>query len=360
MDDRIVAVENEPGEKSGAAVQSLAMQKTPTGIESLETDGGAPPALSDDPPAMARIFRNRFGHFRAGWRLAFYAVTAVILLVPFGFVVASLGGEERPAFISWLGSLTWVAGNLALVLAAALVLGLIDRRRFAMLGLWFERRWLVELLLGLAGGLVLTAVLVAVVAATGAVSIRLSAEPVSSFRMLPVLVWIFLVAATLEELLFRGYLLQALAEGTRGWFAALVTTVGFTWAHGDNPDLTVIGLSNIFLAGLLLAVLYFHTRRLWLPIGFHLSWNLCQSWLWGFDVSGIRIPSSLFETVPRDADLITGGEFGLEGSILSTAAFVALLVWLQWLKPIRPVEQVASMWARFPTGFGAGPTDEGQ
>jgi hypothetical protein len=140
----------------------------------------------------------------------------------------------------------------------------------------------------------------------------------------------------------------------------LVTTVGFTWAHGDNPDRTVIGLSNIFLAGLLLAVLYFHTRRLWLPIGFHLSWNLCQSWLWGFDVSGIRIPSSLFETVPRDADLITGGEFGLEGSILSTAAFVALIVWLQWVKPLRPVEEVASMWARFPTGFGAAPAASDQ
>jgi membrane protease YdiL (CAAX protease family) len=336
------------------------MQETPAKPEPLAAAPGEPPEASGDPSVITRVFRNRFGHFRAGWRIAFYVVTTVILLVPFALAVASLEGEGGAPFLSWLGSLTWVAGDLAMVLAAALVLGLIDRRRFAMLGLWFERRWLAELLIGLAGGLVLTAALVAVVAATGSVSIHLAADPVASLRMLPVLAWIFLVAATLEELLFRGYILQALAEGTRGWFAVLVTTLGFTWAHGDNPDLTAVGLSNIFLAGLLLAVLYFHTRRLWLPIGFHFSWNLCQSWLWGFDVSGIRIPSSLFEAVPHDADLITGGEFGLEGSVLSTAAFVALLVWLQWVKPIRPVDEVASMWAHFPTGFGAGPANKSQ
>jgi membrane protease YdiL (CAAX protease family) len=292
--------------------------------------------------------------------MTFYLVTVAILLVPFGFAVASLQGKGAAPFLSWLGSLSWVAGDLALVVAAALVLRLIDRRQFTTLGLWFERRWLVELLIGLAGGLVLTAILVAVVAATGSVSVRLAADPVASLRILPVLAWIFLVAALLEELLFRGYIMQALAEGSRGWVAALVTTLGFTWAHGNNPDLTAVGLSNIFLAGLLLAVLYFRTRRLWLPIGFHFSWNLCQSWLWGFDVSGIRIPSTLFEAMPHDADLITGGEFGLEGSILSTVAFITLLVWLQWAKPIRPVEEVESVWKLFPTGFRAGPTGADQ
>jgi hypothetical protein len=360
MDDRFVAVENEPGEKSGAALQSFAMQDMPMGKQPLGMDPGVPSKPPGRPSVITRIFRNRFGHFRAGWRTTFYGATVAILLVPFGLAVAALQGEGAAPFISWLGSLTWVAGDFAMVLAAALLLGLIDRRRFAMLGLWFERRWPVELLIGLAGGLILTALLVTVAAATGSVSIRLAADPVASLRMLPVLAWLFLVAAMLEELLFRGYILQALAEGTRGWFATLVTTLGFTWAHAGNPDLNAVGLSNIFLAGLLLAVLYFHTRRLWMPISFHFSWNLCQSWLWGFDVSGIRIPSSLFEAVPHDADLITGGEFGLEGSILSTAAFVALIVWLQWAKPIRPVDEVASMWAIYPTGFGAGPTGADQ
>jgi hypothetical protein len=118
----------------------------------------------------------------------------------------------------------------------------------------------------------------------------------------------------------------------------------------------MIGVANIFLASVVLVILYFQTRRLWLPISFHLSWNLAQSWLWGFDVSGIKIHNQLFVVTPTGPDLVTGGEFGLEGSILSTILFVAVVVWFL-LKPIlRPAAEVADLWARYPAGFGIEPT----
>jgi hypothetical protein len=149
--------------------------------------------------------------------------------------------------------------------------------------------------------------------------------------------------------------LQVLAEGSRRWIAGILLCLPFTLGHAYNPDVTMIGVANIFLAGVVLVILYFQTRRLWLPISFHLSWNLAQSWLWGFDVSGIEIENHLFVVTSTGADLVTGGEFGLEGSILSTILFGAVVVWFL-LKPVlRPGDEVAALWAKYPAGFGIEP-----
>ena len=307
-----------------------------------------------------RIFRNRFGHWRSGWRMVFYVLTTVALVVPLGAAAARFGGDQMAAAtFSWTGSLSWVAGNLALILAALALLKYVDRRPVAMLGLGFGRRWLRELAAGVAGGIALTTLLVFLLALVGAVSLEVVPDPGASLAALPLFLFIFTVAAALEELMFRGYLLQALAEGSRRWIAGIALCIPFTFAHADNPDLTMTGLSNIFLAGVLLIMLYFQTRRLWLPIGFHLSWNLAQSWLWGFDVSGIAIKDQLFAVTTNGSDIITGGDFGLEGSILSTAAFVLIIAFLLVKSVLKPTDEVAAMWASFPAGFGLAPEGGG-
>lgn len=319
-------------------------------------------AFSADPPQpsmLVRCFRNRFGHWRAGWRMAAYVIASFACAVPLGFAAAQFeGGGSGPGGFSWAMSLRWLAGDVALIVAALAVLRWFDRRPMALLGLGYGRGWLVELLGGCAAGLAATGVLVAGLSVSGAVRLGVSADPGAGLRSLPLLLWIFVLAAVLEELVFRGYLLQALAEGSHPLIAGFLFCMAFTWAHVDNPDVTVAGVVNIFLAGVVLTVLYFKTRRLWLPIGFHLSWNLCQSWLWGFDVSGIAIDDSLLVMTPIGADLVTGGEFGLEGSALTTLFFLVLLGWLARTRALRPVGNMASLWRRYPVGFGAPPSGE--
>lgn len=330
-------------------------------MEQVESPEIQPERASTPPPAgessrVRRVLRNRFGHWRAGWRIVFYLLASVALVIPLGAAAAWLGGDQpESAAFSWSGSWSWVAADLAFILAGLLLLKFVDRRPIRMLGIGFGRGWLRELLVGMAGGLVLTSLLVLILAGTGAVSLEVVPDIGASLAALPLFLYIFTVAAVLEELLFRGYLLQALAEGSRRWFAAIVLCVPFTWAHADNPDLTMVGVSNIFLAGVVLVILYFQTRRLWLPIGFHLSWNLAQSWLWGFDVSGIAIRDQLFAVTTTGSDIITGGEFGLEGSIVSTAAFVLIITWLMVWRTVTPTDEVAEMWAAVPEGFGLDP-----
>jgi membrane protease YdiL (CAAX protease family) len=315
-----------------------------------------PAAVQQRPGVIARVFRNRFGHWRAGWRLLVYVIAVFVVGKSVSTVLKLWISSPADAdFSSWHHAVIWVVADVGLVVAALLLLKWFDRRPPALLGLGFGPGWLRETGLGLAGGLVATGALVGVMSLTGSVSLELTSDLAASLSAMIRYLFIFTVAAAAEELVFRGYPLQVLAEGSRGWAAGLLLCLVFTWGHLGNPDVTFVGIANIFLAAVVLTVLYFQTRRLWLPIAFHLSWNFAQSWLWGFDVSGIKIRDQLFAVTPRGHDLMTGGEFGLEGSVLSAGFFVALIAWLLVRRPVSPSPRVAAMWAAVPTGFGLAP-----
>ena len=55
---------------------------------------------------------------------------------------------------------------------------------------------------------------------------------------------------------------------------------------------------------------------LWFPVIFHLTWNYVQGPVLGFAVSGKLTPQLLTQYQSGSA-LLTGGEFGFEGSIIS-------------------------------------------
>jgi CAAX protease family protein len=74
-----------------------------------------------------------------------------------------------------------------------------------------------------------------------------------------------------EELLFRGFLLGALAKGPLGfWGAAVVTTLLWTCLHAGY---SLVGLAEVFAIGLLLSWLLWRTGSLWVTIFCHGLYN---------------------------------------------------------------------------------------
>lgn len=319
--------------------------------------GESPETNSPEWPGLIqRTFRNRFGRGRAFWRLLTYLSVASLI----GIGLHEMLGLFVPDSVMADGSrsrilVIMVVINLGLLLGGLGVLKWVDRRPTALLGLDFGRGWLRESLIGLVAGLATTGFLALVLVLTGLVTLAPAADLRASLNALPFYFCLFTLAAAAEEFLFRGYPLQVLAEGSRRWIAGVLLSLPFTIGHAANPDVTMIGVANIFLASIALVILYFQTRRLWLPITFHLSWNLTQSWLWGFDVSGIKIEDQLFVITTTGSDLVTGGEFGLEGSILSTILFAAVIVWFLARPILRPAAEVAALWAPYPVGYGLDP-----
>jgi len=137
---------------------------------------------------------------------------------------------------------------------------------------------------------------------------------------------LFTPAVLHEEFLFRGYAFQKLAEKHTG-LALGASSLIFAALHLGNDHVGPLALLNILLAGILLGAFYLVTRSLWFPIAAHWFWNIFSGPILGHEVSGYE-EGSVFLTVDAGNPLLTGGEFGIEGSALMTAVELAALALL--------------------------------
>lgn len=127
-------------------------------------------------------------------------------------------------------------------------------------------------------------------------------------------------SSVFEELLFRGVLFGAIEKWLGSWAALVVSSLVFGLTHLMNPQGTLQGALYIAVeAGLLLAAAYMLTRRLWLSMGFHVAWNYTQSAIFSSIVSGNDAEPGLIRSTIKGPDLLTGGNFGVESSVLALA-----------------------------------------
>jgi membrane protease YdiL (CAAX protease family) len=135
------------------------------------------------------------------------------------------------------------------------------------------------------------------------------------------------MVALYEEIVFRGYVLRNLMKSFNKWPALFISALLFTLVHASNPGIPWTGLLNTFLGGALIGVAYIHTRSLWLPVFFHFTWNFMQGPVIGFPVSGIPF-NSLFILETKGNPLVSGGDYGFEGSLISSFFLLAAFsVW---------------------------------
>lgn len=143
------------------------------------------------------------------------------------------------------------------------------------------------------------------------------------------LILMLLVAFT-EELVFRGYILNNLMLSMNKWTALIFSAVLFALFHGSNPGLNFLALINIFLSGLLLGINYIFTKNLWYAIFLHFTWNFYQGSILGYKVSGLEIQSLLQQELTGNA-FITGGDFGLEGSVIVGLLSILTVLIMAWI-----------------------------
>ena len=138
---------------------------------------------------------------------------------------------------------------------------------------------------------------------------------------------LFAVVSLNEEIAIRGYILQNLSSSFNKYIALVLSSLVFMIMHIGNPNMSAVPLFNLFLAGLLLGVYCIHKNNLWFPIGAHITWNYFQGPVLGFEVSGNDVDSIFIQSL-NGSELITGGEFGFEGSIILTVLMIIGIVYL--------------------------------
>lgn len=199
-----------------------------------------------------------------------------------------------------------------------------------------------DLALGLGGGALLFSLVTAVAALAGVYDI----VGVGSARsILYALVMIGIVPAALEEILFRGILFRHLEDFGGSWFALAVTSALFGVAHIFNPNATAFSSFAIAVeAGVLLGGAYMLTRSLWAPIGFHAAWNFTQGQVFDVPVSGID-GTGLVEARLSGPELLSGGTFGLEASVIALVVATGAGLWLV-VRAVRAGHVVRPWWVR--------------
>jgi len=143
---------------------------------------------------------------------------------------------------------------------------------------------------------------------------------------------IFIFQGLFEEILFRGYLMPMFSKVIGIKFTIILLSFLFTCIHLINPNLDIIGLANVFLAGVTFSLIYYYTGNLWIVGAMHTLWNFILGFIVGSQISGIVTYHSVFFSIPvENKDLISGGVFGFEASIVTTIVELAISLFVIYL-----------------------------
>jgi membrane protease YdiL (CAAX protease family) len=267
-------------------------------------------------------------------------VIAVALFIGASALAMALGRPLQP--------LPQVERSVLRALIAIVIIVAVYKLAIARLGdqprddLRFDRAAGRNLGLGLALGFVIMAVAVGIAAVLGVYRI---VGPGDASRLVLELVGVAIMPGLTEEMLFRGILFRWIEDFGGSWAALAVTSALFGLAHIMNPNATWFSSFAIAVeAGVLLGGAYMLTRSLWFPMGLHAAWNFTQGEIFDVPVSGID-EHGLVQAQLSGPPLLSGGNFGLEASIIALVLATAVGVWLVSLA-VRQGKIVAPHWVR--------------
>ena len=256
----------------------------------------------------------------------FAGIGMVVALLISGFDISTLSNQD--AIIDELNKINFllllkIIEFFAVMFCLWLFMKFIDRKPLMSLGLKYE-----GFQQDFKFGLILGAGLIAIGFFSLFILGYVRVESFS-FPFLDIVLYfiLFVVVAFHEEIMLRGYILRSLMESMNRYLALAISSLIFMTVHLLNPNISFLGAVNLFLAGIVLGIYYVHKSNLWLPIGMHLTWNFFQGPIFGFEVSGIKSQSLIKQTV-NGSDLITGGKFGFEASLLATVLIVVVILYL--------------------------------
>jgi membrane protease YdiL (CAAX protease family) len=149
---------------------------------------------------------------------------------------------------------------------------------------------------------------------------------------------LILIAAFMEEVVYRGVLFSTLEDGLGSTAAMWLQSLVFAAMHLSNSPAPPFELATTMvactLAGALWTALYAWTRSLWVVTAHHAGWNFAII-LTGLPLSGIGDWRALapLESTYRGPSWLTGGVFGPENTLLCLAVMaISLVVFIRLAK----------------------------
>jgi uncharacterized protein len=287
-----------------------------------------PAGKSATPRSLHWLFEGPNG-IRALWRLILFLAILEALIYGEGAIISkTMRGVDR--------DIVWLVNEISVFvfcLVAAWIMAKLEGRSIPNYGLPARFTFRKQFWQGAAIGFVAITLLLSILRLCGVFYFgkpQLHGAAIAQFAAL--YGFVFLLVAFKEEFYARGYVLFTLTTGMGFWASAILTSAYFGFSHRGNQGETWAGMLSAAGAGLLFCFMLRRSGNLWMPIGFHATWDWGQSYFYGVPDSGAMLPGHLFEPHFTGPAWLTGGTVGPEGSWLCPVFLAALgLAVAKWL-----------------------------
>jgi membrane protease YdiL (CAAX protease family) len=272
---------------------------------------------------ISKIFLSQ-SELRVGWRLVLYFAMAGVIY----FLGIDAMQFVQPRRVEFLIRMS--VGELIYLCAAivpALVMARFEGRNWGEFGLPAKNAFARLFWVGMSWGILSLTVLMIALRGVGVFyfgTLTLHGPRIVKFAVFWAM--FFLLVGLFEEFLLRGYTQFTLSQSMGFWPAAIVLSLAFGGIHLGNKGEGMVGALAAAAIGFFFCLTLRRTGNLWFAVGFHLSWDWGETFLYSVPNSGTKLPGHLLSSTFHGSPWLSGGSVGPEGSVL---AFVTVaLLWV--------------------------------
>jgi len=303
-------------------------QQNPAPDPQIAPSFGSEANLVPDSPLQHLIsscFLNPQGGLRSAWRIVLYLIISLAIFLV-GYLLLQLF-PSPPRFGQLIRLVAAEIVLMASALLSAAVMARVENRRWGAYGLPFNHGFGRLFWVGTAWGIISLSLLIAALHGAGVFdfgSITLHGARVAKFALFWAM--FFLIVGFFEEFLMRGYTQFTLSQAVGFWPAAVLLSLAFGTIHLGNQGEGMVGALAAAAIGFFFCLTLRRTGNLWFAVGFHMSWDWGETFLYSVPNSGNVMPGHLLSSSFHGAPWLSGGTVGPEGSVL---AFVTVgLLWV--------------------------------
>ncbi len=175
---------------------------------------------------------------------------------------------------------------------------------------------------GLLIGLAMFTLCVLIGVAIGEQSLIYNSKPFS-WGMWFAFFGLFFVQGMSEEVIFRSFIFAEISSKYGVFVGLISSSILFALFHSMNGGADFMAIFNMFLFGLVMAIIYYYTQNIWVSSAVHSIWNFAEGNVYGISISGhAPFPETIFHSQFSGSNFLTGGAFGLEGGIICSIGLV--------------------------------------
>lgn len=259
-----------------------------------------------------------------------YLSAAIIMEVIIILLFTALGYNfmqgEMPSGL-WARYLP-LCGFIGFALITILYVKAVEKRGLSDIKICLNARLLLKFIVNFIIGSVLVGMYILILTISGSIHFIGFGEIDSTMIILGLIA--FVIQGTTEELMCRGYLQTSLNIRISTTASILISAFMFTLPHVlsiiEMKGITVaISLLNLLLVSILFSLAMIKDNSLASAAGIHVGWNYFLSIILGLQVSGGNANGGLLKfAINSSNDLVTGGNYGIEASIILTPLLILI------------------------------------